>query len=133
MLRRLRIAASLFFALVTVAIAALWIRSYFKNEIVCRLDPPGQLTTIGSNYGIAYFYRETLFRRNIIGSYPPKPHGWEFDSHQSGIQSARFKLISDVGHFEVKMPYYALAVVSVALTAAPWIKRRFSYVGACQV
>ena len=51
MKRRLRIAVSVFFALVAVAFVVLWVRSYWRCEMFDKLNTNGVTMTVGSNNG----------------------------------------------------------------------------------
>ena len=54
MRRRVRIAVSVFFGVVAVALCVLWVRSYWWRDVVWRLRPNNVLTTLGSDCGTIF-------------------------------------------------------------------------------
>lgn len=52
--RKLRVAVSMIFGLSTLALVAMWVRSFRANELVSRISPAGRLVTLGTNRGCAY-------------------------------------------------------------------------------
>jgi hypothetical protein len=68
-LRRMRLVASVFFCVLTLAIFALWLRSYWWCETVsCTNLQRGVRTTIGANCGWLYVYRGNLTETDYVVS-----------------------------------------------------------------
>ena len=72
MARRLRTAASVFFAVLTMALCVLWVRSYWRVDYIRYTG--SSVTTIGYRQGRLCFARVKLLHH--AGWY----HGWEADS-----------------------------------------------------
>jgi hypothetical protein len=127
MVRKLRIAVSVFFGLLTVALCVLWVRSYWWGECVFRANSEAT-TAIGWNAGHAYFVR--------LGpdGYAPSPEwhylcedatedttvgfSWEYpafdDFESQGIV------------FVAATPFWAPALSLVALVVTPLCSYLFS-------
>jgi hypothetical protein len=85
MARKLRIAVTVFFGLVTLALCLIWVRSYRFNEAFSRISagnvPPGpqwsdiRITSIGWNRG--RFYAVNTFVHRL--STRIAPHGWRYN------------------------------------------------------
>jgi hypothetical protein len=132
--RTLRIAFSAACGVVCLLLIVLWVRSYWWNDVVFRLDPANKVTTLGSSYGAAYFARMVL--TPLPGDLPPRtPHGWKISSTEANELQKKFAWEFTPGKVIVMFPYWIPVVTFAILAATPWAawSKRFSYVGACQV
>jgi hypothetical protein len=126
LIRRLRIAASVFFAVVAVALCMLWVRSYWQSNILFRVDSNGMLTTFGSNSGYAYLVRRDISRVPLLFK---KPHGWKLDAGEAystatSGSAAWPELTRQKG--TVTIPYWCLVAVLAGAAAIPVLPTRFS-------
>jgi hypothetical protein len=133
MIRRLRIAVSVFFALVAVAFVVLWVRSYGGTELYSHDD--GTLTTIGSTNGYIYFIRiSRRFPAGMTGNLPydwkrrtgTLPHGWRYGSGAVSPSPPRFEWSNTATKSKLTVPYWFIVSAVAAMAYAPWISRRFS-------
>ena len=114
MKRRLRIAVSVFFALVAVAFAALWVRTFFWMDSVSW---PVRLSTARGN-----FYWDQTF--NV-------PEGITDEWFQFGVLSMPLanRTLVPVGPPGLTIPFWAAILPIITLAISPWIARpwpRFS-------
>jgi hypothetical protein len=119
--RGLRIALSLLCGLLCLLLAALWIRSYTKCDIVYRLDNNSNLTTFGSNNGYAYFI-------HAIAPYSgakPAAHGWRIGGDNATNVLAILSWESTPRMSIVTLPYRYLLPIVAAFMLLPWIRWRY--------
>lgn len=137
MARQLRIAASVFFGTLTVALCMLWVRSYWRAGICGLTFNHEKRTNFASEYGRVFlivFDCETYVW--AIG----KPRDWDLRSvpHSSLYPTARtegellkqmdappfpgFYFRQFAGFYRVIVPYWFLIVVAASLVAVPWIR-----------
>jgi hypothetical protein len=120
MKQRLRIAVSVFFALVAVAFAVLWVRSYFSSCVIAHFGSTA--ISFGTDPGCAFVTRLSAF-----DPYGPSPKsGWTYAIHKPPEAAATFRWIRTSGMIQVALPFWFLTTLAVALGAMPWIKSRFS-------
>ena len=79
MKRRLLNLVTLLSLLVCLAVAALWVRSYFRGDVVSFAGgpPPPAVSSewfVRSNYGVLYFARNDSFGNGF--GFDPRPFGW---------------------------------------------------------
>jgi hypothetical protein len=127
MLRRLRIAVTAFFAVMAMAIVVLWVRSYYRSDILRHLDKSNHVIGIGSEKGMVY-----LWPGHTV---PPIPatgglRGWALSSgiiaNRQGVsQWGRFQWTDSAGITMISVPYWFIAPLAVAAAILPWI-RQFS-------
>jgi len=120
-IRRVRIAVSVFFGVLTVALCVLWVRSYFSFDI-WKLQPSSKRPiVVGSAYGhVTVSFRSkvgTPMRRFM--SQPLQLAKWE-----SQRVPRVFQFLND----RVVVPHWFVALLLIGLSATPWISqsRRFS-------
>lgn len=126
--RMLRIAWSVAWGVVAVLLCVLWVRSYLINEILFRLDPGNQVTTLGSGNGTCYFVR-MLMRPRSFGppQPPPAPHSWKYSGAAPADNVNRsFKFSREPNGYSFYIPFWLFVGASAAIGAAPWFTYRFS-------
>lgn len=119
LIRRLRIAASVFCAVVAVALCVLWVRSYWRRDHVQGpwrdsgtinfWSSPGQLTIGTVRKPSSSWHLKTL---KYPDAWLPPPVRWGWGGNALGTT--------------VYFPQRVLVVVFALLSAAPWIRPRFS-------
>jgi hypothetical protein len=123
-IRRVRIAASVFFGVLTVALCVLWVRSHYRGDTVVFGISDHRGFVVDSSSGILfvnylhYFGSETstpkvMLSKWWVGSAPPGEFltAW----------------VNEVGGTTyVKFPHLLLALTSGTLAAACWLRLRFS-------
>lgn len=117
-IRRIRIAVSVFFGVLCVTLLGLSARSYRIHEIVSKVDSNGMLTTFGSGQGRLYYIRQHR---------PEWPvHDWRYGAASSiaiGIGDLWPTRLSN--HFWM-FPIWPVAFLSAASAYAPWGSLQFS-------
>jgi len=126
MVRRLRIAVSVFFAMLTVLLCVLWLRSFWYMD---RLHGP-----ISQTRGIEFISvnGQMLFAitKRVI---PAQRLNWSLESidsqdgaAKSEIEDTKFGFVySEIDYWTTWVPHWFLTLIAAALAAAVWI-RRFS-------
>jgi hypothetical protein len=122
--RRLRIAASAFFALVALALCVLWVLSYWLNERMSMLDVYGFRSTAGTNLGWVYVYRgkpPELRTSVLIVS-----DGWRYNTGQPiSLRDASWQTNARGGNV-YWMPFSLLFALSAMPMFLAWRGLRFS-------
>lgn len=113
-IRCLRIAASVFFAVVTVALCVLWVRSYQWNGFFYRVDN-GNLTTIGLNKGQVYLTHSHGMAQ------PSFSRGWSYRGVRAALPATTSKQ-----RLSWVCPFSIFTTVATVGVIAPWIRNRFS-------
>ena len=117
-IRRVRIAVSVFFGVVAVAVlCVLWVRSYWWNEMVSRSDH--MFVAIGSNTGCFYI---------IQSQSAPDSDGtqWAFDHDVAIDLPADFSWMRTARTSSLRIPHWSLVLSCATLAAIPWASRHFS-------
>jgi hypothetical protein len=122
MKRRLRIAVSVFFAVVCFAMIVLWVRSYSKFEFVARIDSNNHAVGLGSIGGTVYL----TFGTRPPGFGNPRSTLWGLRSVPTSGSSADFVWKHSAGFTTIKVPFRYLIPMIAAATYIPWIKWSFS-------
>jgi hypothetical protein len=119
--RGLRIAVSVFFTLVAVALCALWARSYWYYDMVSRTGSNDMYTQWSSNWGYICFTR-------IDASSTPEvhAHGWRHQASSANRNPARFQWIADPELLQVNVPNWFLVLTFAALSRISWAGARFN-------
>ena len=123
---KLRIAASVFFAVVTVALCVLWVRSYRSED---RLS--GHAASVGVRF---YSSRGWIvcFKNNAIS---PGQYTWSMElgsDYWLAPDDSRLGFSSPVSFFSgattsnISMPHWFVIVIASSLVVIPWIRWRFS-------
>jgi hypothetical protein len=125
-IRRVRIAVSVFFGVLTVAILVLWVRSYRTCDNVSIRDAQsGYHTYLGSNSGAMNLHRSTIEFIPYPGESIPRYTYWALNPSQP---QAVFVWNSNVmkGPVGISFPYWLPILVAAATAALPWLRFRFS-------
>jgi hypothetical protein len=129
-LHNLRIAFSVVCGIACLLLIALWMRSYRLNEILFRLDPGNQVTTLGSANGDFYLVRMIVLPNKLGPPQPPRvPHGWRYDCVPLADNVRRsFKFIRVPNGFSLYLPFWLFAATTTAFGTIPWLHwpKRFS-------
>jgi hypothetical protein len=134
MKRRLRIAVSVFFALVAVAFAVLWVRSYYCGDTVVLGISDHRGFVADSSSGVLFvnylheFGSETgtpkvVLSKWWVGSGPP---GDFLTSWGYSIRPFQFKRYAVSGNAYVTFPHLLLACIGGTLAVVSWFQFRFS-------
>ena len=129
MLRRLRISASVFFAVLTVALCVLWVRSYRCMDGISAVSANNAGTEfISSVGGLSYV--------KLSDATGFQPAGWwrsasilpAWNTPQFGWRTVRGMIRGNI--LQIWMPYWFVTAISgsLALVACPWtvVSYRFS-------
>jgi hypothetical protein len=128
MARKLRIAVSAFFALVTVPICVLWVRSYWYAELVlCTVDQ--HFVLIGSQpgaFGFSIIPEESvdpwIIYKKPTSDWRAGEEGWWREQSWGGFHI-------NYSHSPIVVaPYWFWLLIPATLAAIPWLLRsnRFS-------
>jgi hypothetical protein len=122
--RKLRIAWSVFCSIAGVLLIVLWVRSYWKCDVIYRINPSKAQTTIGSNCGTLYVTTDI------------RPMRFGNATGQDWIIKTLLELPPDRQHlvlwlhtteeFQAGVSHWFIIMPAGALAAAPWIRWRFS-------
>ena len=118
--RRLRIAVSVFFAVVAVAFAVLWVRSYSRCDMLAHNGTTH--TTFGSNWGYVYLIRVDAKSMQNQRRQP----GWRHSAMESHERPAKFEWVDIPPVFQTTVPYWFLVLMAIALSCLPWTMPRFT-------
>lgn len=120
MLRRLRIAVSVFFAVVTVALCVLWIRSYrYRDEVNYRYWPTRVVEIVSLQSRVEFANGDSITDwPNRLNSHTISEwkafrltHQWGFSGNTVGSP------------LQVSTPHYVVILATAGLTVAPWLTR----------
>ena len=122
-IRRLRIAASVFFALMTVALCVLWVRSYWRSDVVARSVAGGSYMEIKSICGGIRASRQSAGH--------DLPSFWGYRSSVLGERywpSTRISWGSRGSVGRIHFPHWLPVIVTMLIATLCWkpIERRFS-------
>lgn len=115
LIRRLRIAVSVFFTVLAAALCVLWVRSYWRTDLVHH--PASVSTVFGSNKGAVFFIR---FEGQTL---PPVQNGvWGcyFVSHDR-VQARTVKLewLTTPERLMVRVPFLYFVVILGCMATFP--------------
>ena len=137
MLRRLRITASVFFAMVCVAQCVLWVRSYwwtdvlrgtylgtrvfYANSLVGRLQYiDGSVRTAG--YPVFYDRNQLSYEsRQYSDEYIERLKVLDLDQRPSPLHAFGFYVGNTPNCFELIVPHWFFVLTTASLTAVSWI------------
>ena len=125
MVRRLRIAASVFFVITSLSLCVLWVRSHYKWDMVVHVGG-NSAASVGSTSGVVYF---------LYSRFPPGPKfpalyggaGWHTGSTARNAEFHGFEWISAnaicADGLSLAGPYWLITPIIAAAGYIPWIKR----------
>jgi hypothetical protein len=117
MIRRLRIAASVFFAVLAVLLCVLWVRSYFIRDVISYADNSGNLVGLSLSYGSIDVMRSSPYGMSDLG--------WEYYSHSVNDNKDSWEL--EKMATRLVLPFWPIIVVAASGTCIGFgIGRRFS-------
>lgn len=126
MARKLRIAVSAIFGLLTIALCVLWVRSYWWNATVSRIDS-GRLTRLGLSKGCLYLTQQNDVASDRVSG------GWRYRGGlrkhrnlESAESSAKFQWRHTRHELYMELPFWILATSTGVGVLAPWYRVRFS-------
>lgn len=130
LIRRLRIAASVLFTVVAVALCLLWMRSYWVADAVFKSVTRNSAVNVNSNCGIISIYvlREG-FWGNYRGGQLTVSHGPPADSQDLLRELFQFGIQDNGPHHWLYFPHSALVLVfGTAAAISAWMpsSSRFS-------
>jgi hypothetical protein len=123
--RKLRIAWSVAWGLLAVLLVVLWVRSYWRIDILFRTDGGGRMTTLRSLNGVAIYQSYPLPLWPSNG--PAQAHGWKYICGlvpEKETEAFKWKRIPGGRVIHLPMPLLLLTAAGIAL--APWLRARFS-------
>ncbi len=125
--RRLRIAWTAFCGIATVLLIVLWVRSYWRNDIIFRVNKSLVLTTIGSSSGRTYLIRMDRSGGSALVAVH-ETQGWKHSSDEPVKPPRSFEWASTAKKLTVRAPIWFLVILLAVATALPWFgtARRFS-------
>jgi hypothetical protein len=123
--RKLRIAWSIVCATACALLIALWVRSYWHNDVVSKTRYDRFFSCLGSDGGTIYV---VLGRLQVSGPTTGKHSPCQYHNNAaSGIHPGfawrRLKLGLSIVH----VPHWFFLLLATVLAAAPWIPWRFSF------
>jgi 4-amino-4-deoxy-L-arabinose transferase-like glycosyltransferase len=117
----LRIAVSVFFAILGVASIGMWVRSHFCYDNLN--DIRGHWAAqIGSNDGTVHFM-ENWFPPGLNTRPLNGPDGWRVDTFTMQESSDSFGWIYAKDQILLQCPYWLITPLIAAAACLPWIKR----------
>jgi hypothetical protein len=119
-----RITVSLFFGMLTVALCVLWVRSYWRCDVITHAGQQYRVFNSNSGYmkftGMPRTVTEQLMGRPITSL------GWKFGSHEASPNNVGSRLRYSARGWTLNLPYWAIATVTAGVGAASWHVPRFS-------
>jgi hypothetical protein len=129
MRRRLKIAWTVFFAVLTVALCVLWVRSYWRYDGMACYENEYEVTTLGSNRGAVSFIKTTLSPRRNPNVTAPRNNtgkrGW-YRFSVASTPSPMLRLALSDGITKIYIPHLFAILLVAAIASAPWLPFRFS-------
>jgi hypothetical protein len=119
MVRKLRIAASVFFAVATVALCVLWVRSYWWADSIGDSRQPIYFTSIRGQ--IHAQFAMSAFKE-------PYLHNWGslYGSREDEYAVKGFRLRLSQRSCIADLPYWSIAIALGTAALLPWLTVRFS-------
>src|ERR1700754_3010728 len=115
LIRRLRIAGSVWWGIICVLLVVLWVRSFRTDDFIYNRNSMGDFATIGSNRGTAYYLRWRLPTLSLF-----QIHDWRNGSVDASEPQPLFQWRSlSAGSPEgVTVPFWFPVLLVVAIAAA---------------
>jgi hypothetical protein len=123
--RGVRVGVSVFFGLLTVVPVVLWIRGYYRYDIVTFGVSPGP----GYMFGFTCGELSVARFEKLAGWVSSGWHAWTNSRNpEQAWANARFSEFVGLryGSFFVAVPFAYVVMLTIALTASPWPRWRFS-------
>ena len=124
---KLRIAWSVVWGVLCLLLLALWVRSFWRTDLVSRINSQRIATTYGSQYGTVYFahFDAGIGYRRSSNSSAPRP--WAYESLTGYVaNNGLFAWERHQTSIYVALPHWLVAVVATGIGASCWIPWRFS-------
>jgi hypothetical protein len=115
--RKLRIAVSVFFGLLTVALCVLWVRSFWRMDLFSRFDT--YATTIYSNDGVVGLTHQYSQPVDYVR---PMAKSWRVVSTNADGRYPKDFWKSTQHHFVITAPHLVLALVPATIAISPWVR-----------
>jgi hypothetical protein len=121
MARKLRIAVSVFFGVLTLLLCVMWVRSAWRHDYAhCPLRSPRMLIVQSYHRRLSLYAGERVpFRTGWF------PSGWGVDSHSLAKTTNQPRPFWDYSSDQfgryVLLPHGLPVLVAIVLTSAPWI------------
>ena len=119
MARKLRIAVSVCFGLLTVALVVMWVRSYGINEGFSK-SANGTLTGFGSNGGWLYCQHIKSLSRNPTG------YGWRYSAIETSDLMQLRRWSFRPRNMSLYVPHSGLTAISAGIAWIALVRPRFS-------
>ena len=124
--RKLRIAWSVGCGIVCLLLIVLWMRSYWRVEILFHLDKYNHVVGIGSEKGVVYLWPGHTVP--LIPATGSNLYGWQLSStnmvNRLGVfQWGNFQWSDAGGITTIQVPYWFVTPLVAAAACLPWIKR----------
>ena len=126
MLRRLKIAASLFWLLVAVVLVGLSVWSSLSRFGVQHQASSGDVTGISSEGGDLLVFHSDASDWAALRWRGAPLTGWFFHKFPRNPYQPRMASRWRAKSFSLVVPYWAPTMIAVALAAMPWLRWRFS-------
>lgn len=121
--RKLRIAWLVGWGIAAVLLSVLWVRSYYKaNLLMCQVSRTNGFSLVSQRgfFGITLFDPNDVGDRYSMGLTTTKPTAfsppnWEIGTHEHPYPQQH-----------VMVPWWSVMLLSAAFAAAPWLRFRYS-------
>ncbi len=123
----LRIIWTTFCGIACVLLIALWVRSYWRTDIIFRVNKSRVLTTLGSSSGSTYLIRMDRSGGPALVAVH-ETQGWKHSSDEPVKPPKNFEWASTAKQSTIRAPIWFLVILLAFATALPWFgrARRFS-------
>ena len=122
----LRIAWTAFCGIAALLLFALWVRSYWRTDIIFRVNKSLMLTTIGSSLGSTYLIRTD--RSGGLGLVAVlETKGWKHSIDEPVKPPKNFEWASSAKQLTIRAPIWFLVILLALATVLPWFGRARRY------
>lgn len=120
MARNLRIAVSVFFGLLTVALCVLWVRSFWRmDQLFLATTRPAFI--VSNNGNIICKVAASQYRWGAVPSFP-----WDYKTTTSSGYVLDGFWRSDAIETELSLSHLAMAIFPATIACLPWVRWKFS-------
>ena len=123
MARKARIAVSVFFGMLAVALCVLWVRSYWRMDQVTKFD--ADFTMLYSNRGWLTWNQQSP--NQLLYAAPPTSWRHDVVPADEQVQSTFWK--KDLLGTSAAAPHLLLALAAAGCAGLPWLRVRFGMRG----